>query len=374
MVPAALTWVVSLALIGVTLTPAVRSPKWYIRVWEFPRLQIALGLAGAIAAQIAFVPIGAAGGLLLAASLGCLALQAWRIHPYTRLHPVQSIAAKQSDPENGVRLLIANVLQDNRDADAFLRLIRREDPDLVLAVETDGWWDSKLAALQHSYPHAARHPLENTYGMVLFSRLPLTDVTVQDRVTRGIPSIFARVRLRSGRQFDLYCVHPEPPKPARDVEERNAELLLVANEVSRAGRPAIVCGDLNDVAWSHTTRLFQRIGRLLDPRIGRGIYPTFHAGYPFARWPLDHVFHDASFRLERLRILEAFGSDHFPVCIDLVHDPAAVAAQEAPAPEPGDRSEAAEAIDEGGRAAADNGLRGRGGRTTGPSAITILEA
>ncbi|HEX2117116.1 MAG TPA: endonuclease/exonuclease/phosphatase family protein [Alphaproteobacteria bacterium] len=344
---------VSLALIGVTLAPVVKSPKWYVRIWEFPRLQIAIGLALAIASQIAFVQPNAAGGLLLAASLGCLALQTWRIYPYTPFHPVQAIAAEQSDPENTVRLLIANLLQDNRNADSFLRLIQREDPDLVLAVEADRWWDRQLAVLRRGYTQTVRHPLENTYGMLLFSRLPLTDILVQDRVTQGIPSIFARVRLRSGRQFDLYCIHPEPPKPATDVEERNAELLLVASDVSRAGRPAIVCGDLNDVAWSHTTRLFQRTGRLLDPRVGRGIYPTFHAGYPFARWPLDHVFHDASFRLGRLQILEAFGSDHFAVCIDLVHDPAAAAAQEPPAPERGDRSEAAGAIEEGSRAAAD---------------------
>jgi endonuclease/exonuclease/phosphatase (EEP) superfamily protein YafD len=361
---ATLSWVVSLVLIALTLAPLIKTPKWYIRVWEFPRLQVAIGLGAAIVVQVLFVPMGFAGGLLLAASFAGLSWQLWQIHTYTPLHPVQSASARQPDPANSVRLLIANVLQDNRNADAFLYLVRRDDPDLILAVETDRWWDGRLAVLRERYPNAVRHPLENTYGMLLFSRLPLADIAVRDRVTQDIPSIFARVRLPSGHQFDLYCVHPEPPRPTNDVEERNAELLLVAQDVSRAGRPAIVCGDLNDVAWSHTTRLFQRIGRMLDPRVGRGIYPTFHARYWFARWPLDHVFHDASFRLGRLEILGDFGSDHFPVSVELVYDPEAVIVQNAPSPQPGDRAEAEDIIGEGTATAA---AKGRPGESSVPS-------
>ncbi len=366
---APLIWVVSLALIALTLAPIIRTPKWYIRVWEFPRLQLALALVAAAAAQIAFIRLDAAGRALLAATLGSLAWQAWLIRAYTPLHPVQSLPPRQPDAENAVRLLIANVLQDNRNADAFLRMVRRVDPDLVLAVETDGWWDGRLAALQADYPHAVRHPLENTYGMHLFSRLALTAVTVQDRVTRDTPSIFARVRLRSGRRFDLYCLHPEPPRPGSDVEERDAELLLVAREVKRRRRPTVVCGDLNDVAWSHTTRLFQRISGLLDPRVGRGLYATFHAHYRLVRWPLDHIFHDASFRLVRLEILGNFGSDHFPVCIDLVHEPAAAMEHETPTSEAGDRSEAADKI-AAGRAAADPSSTPRRGGTPRSSSDT----
>ncbi len=87
-------------------------------------------------------------------------------------------------------------------------------------------------------------------------------------------------------------MHPEPPLPKKDADERDAELLLVAREVKQRGNPALVAGDLNDVAWSHTTRLFQRLSGLLDPRVGRGIYATFHTGHWIVRWPLDHLFHD----------------------------------------------------------------------------------
>lgn len=339
-------WVVSALPVALTLLPLVRSARWWIRLWDYPRLQLAFALGVAATLQVLWLPRGMGAAALHAVTLGCLAWQLTQIWRYTRLAPVQVQSAKQHDPADAIAIMVANVLQDNRRADAFLARVAEADPDLVLAVETDDWWDAQIMPLQERYPHVVRHPLSNTYGMHLFSRLPLVHAKLQDRVTPGIPSVLARVRLRSGQEVDVHCVHPEPPQVGNDVEERDAELLLVAREVARDTRPTIVCGDLNDVAWSFTTRLFQRISGLLDPRVGRGLYPTFHAEHWFARWPLDHVFHDSSFRVVRLRRLPYFGSDHFPVLVCLAHDPTAVLKQAAPLPDDDDREEAAEKIAE----------------------------
>ena len=341
------TWLLSLGLIALTLLPLLKSPRWWVRVWDYPRLQLAAALATALIPQLAFLEQAGVDLLLLMTTLACLGWQAWHIWPYTPLHNVQVLPAARSDPSSTVSLLIANVLQSNRRADAFLRHVEKADPDIVLAVETDDWWNERLAVLKEQRPYAVCHPLENTYGMHLFSRLELLDVRVLNRVVADIPSICARVRLRSGTLINLRCVHPEPPVPGNDVEERDAELLLVAREAEKDRRPTIVCGDLNDVAWSHTTRLFQRISGLLDPRVGRGLYPTFHAEHWFARWPLDHIFHDTTFRLTRLEVLDDFGSDHFPVFVALAHDAAAADLHAAPEPDAEDRREATEKIAEG---------------------------
>lgn len=340
-------WIVSSLPIGVTVLSLVRTAKWWVRVWDYPRSQVAVALGVMLAAQILTLPMTAATLGLLLATLACLAWQLSCVYPYTPLKPLQVAPADAAATGETISILIANVLQENRDAATFLRRIEETGPDIILAVETSGWWDAQLAILQKRYPYAVRHPLENTYGMHLFSRLELRDVRLQERVAPGVPSLSARVRLPSGPLVNLHCVHPEPPKVGNDVEERDAELLLVGREVARDRRPTIVCGDLNDVAWSHTTRLFQRVSGLLDPRIGRGVYSTFHAGYWFARWPLDHVFHDASFRLARLEVLGPFGSDHFPVFVRLVHDPSAVGEHEPPEADSADQREASTKIAEG---------------------------
>jgi endonuclease/exonuclease/phosphatase (EEP) superfamily protein YafD len=263
------------------------------------------------------------------------------------------LPAERPSPERRLSLLIANVLMENRNADGLLAIVRDADPDLVLAMETDGFWAGKLAVLDDAYPFTLKHPLGNTYGMMLFSRLELRDAGFRFLLEEEVPSIRARIVLRSGRHaIPFYGVHPHPPSVLQDSASRDAEILLVAKEIrERGGGPAVVAGDLNDVAWSHTTRLFQRISGLLDPRIGRGLYSSFHAKYPFLRWPLDHVFFDDDFRLVRLERLPGFGSDHFPILIELSYEPAGADEQETPEPQDGDGREARERIEEGRRQA-----------------------
>ncbi|MCW8088470.1 endonuclease/exonuclease/phosphatase family protein [Sabulicella glaciei] len=349
--PAFAIWGLSVLLVAATLLSTVRSSAWWIRIWDYPRLQIAAMLILAAVFQAAILPRHLPDAAVLGLTLSCLAWQGYRIRPYTRLHPRQVLRAEASDEANTLTLIVSNVLQDNRRASDLLRVIEATDPDIVLTLETNGWWDGQLQPLLDRYPYAVRHPLENTYGIHLFSRLELRDAEVRERVTKDIPSIFARVRLRSGRLVALHCLHPEPPQVGNDVAERDAELLMVAKQVARDGQPTVVCGDLNDVAWSHTTRLFQRLSGMLDPRIGRGVFPTFNADYWFARWPLDHVFHDPCFRLVRLEVLPHIGSDHFPILASLAYDSTALQEQEAPAADREDREEATAKISAGREAA-----------------------
>jgi endonuclease/exonuclease/phosphatase (EEP) superfamily protein YafD len=211
-------------------------------------------------------------------------------------------------------------------------------------VEIDSWWAQQMRPLDHDYQWVYRCPLENHYGMLLYSRLPVVAGDIRFVVTRDVPSMRAVIRLRSGDEVVLYAVHPPPPLPGSPSYGRDAELVLTGLEIHEAGRPAIVVGDLNDVAWSYTTTLFQRVSQMVDPRVGRGMFSTFHAKHPFARYPLDHVFHTRHFSLKELRRLPYIGSDHFPILAELAFTPERTNAVSAPEPSAADLDNAGEMI------------------------------
>ncbi|MGE0680332.1 MAG: endonuclease/exonuclease/phosphatase family protein [Candidatus Binatia bacterium] len=236
---------------------------------------------------------------------------------------------------------------ENRNSDRYLCLVTKMNPDMLLAVETDEWWVESLACLQAAYPYRVAKPQNNHYGMTFFSKLPIEDVEVRFLVENDVPSIHASFQLPSGDTIFFHGLHPRPPHPypLTDATTRDAELITVGKSVKEENQPAIVAGDLNDVAWSHTTRLFQRISGLLDPRIGRGMYNSFHASLPLFRWPLDHEFHSRHFQLVELQRLPAFGSDHFPIYVKLHYEPLISGEQPLPAATVEDHQEAEEKID-----------------------------
>ena len=334
-----------------TVLPMLRHTAWWIRVFDFPRLQIAAATLAALAGYIAVAGLdGALDVIVVAALTACFVYQSVLIAAYT---PIRSKQAKDAgdvgvDLRQCVGLLVANVLTPNRNAARLLEIVAERDPDVLLFVETDDWWQERLDVLQVSYPHTVKYPSSNLYGMHLYSRLELVDPQLKFLVEEDVPSIHAGLRLRSGQCVQLHCVHPTPPSPTENPEstERDAELLVVAKAVAAGGAPAIVLGDLNDVAWSATTRLFQKISGLLDPRIGRGMFSTFNAKYPFLRWPLDHVFFSPDFTVRTMARLPAFGSDHFPIYISLCYTPRAEAEHEQPRPDTDDRELAEEKIDD----------------------------
>lgn len=344
-------WIIAIIaapLVAATLLPVMVSNEWWIRIFDFPRAQIAAALAATIAAAAwLFGWRSRSAILLLAMLLLCLGYQAVRILPYTPLYPVEAVEAKSCPPGNRLRVMVANVLQENRNSAGLIALVREVDPDLVLLVETDAWWAARVAPLATAWPHRLADPRSNKYGMMLFSRLPLVRPELRYLIEDDIPSIRTGVRLRSGEELTFFGLHPRPPIPGVDTAQRDAELVLVGREVKRERRPALVGGDMNDVAWSDTSRLFQAIGGLLDPRIGRGLFPTFPADLPLLRWPLDHVFFNDRLALLGFDRLPGFGSDHLPIRVDLCLAPALASRQREPQTGPGGRRRAKAAIREG---------------------------
>lgn len=314
---------IALFLLVATALPLIREDDWWIRIFDFPRLQIALL---SVAAIIALLLLRLRSRLLLFILVLFLTAstiyQFSKVYPYTPLAPKQVLWHKQNQADRMLSIIVSNVFMPNRKYEAFLEMVRSKNPDIILAVETDLAWVDALQPLEAIYVHSVKKPLDNTYGMALYSKLKLIDPRTETLVENRVPSIHAKVSLPSQDVVSIHCLHPRPPTPKTETTaKRDAELSVVAIAVGKIKLPIIVMGDLNDVAWSRTTKKFQKTSGLVDPRRGRGLYNTFDATNPLLRFPLDHVFHSTDFKLVSFERLPDIGSDHFPIYIELSYEP-----------------------------------------------------
>lgn len=338
-------YILSFLTICFTLIPLIKHEYWVFRVFDYPRLQKLVLTTICFVLQLRYLNYSNIFDwiLLVAIALNGIHLMS-QIILFTPFAKKQVLSTKVDFAEQTLSLMVANVYEGNKNTIGCLKEIADADPDVVLLLETNQRWDRETRNLSSQYPYHVRVPLENTYGMLLYSKLPLLDANINYLVEKDIPSIHCTVTLKSGLNVQLYALHPTPPVPNENPRstERDKELLLVADMAKQADKPVIVIGDLNDVAWSYTTELFLKMSGLLDPRRGRGFFNTFHAHYPFMRFPLDHAFFSPDFKLKELKRLPNFDSDHFPIFIKIQYEARATKQQEPLIPNAEDVQEAIE--------------------------------
>jgi len=311
----------SLFVISLIL-PQIKHDHWTFRVFEFPRLQ-KLVIAVILILATSFILINnfnywdAALTLINFLGLTYLGVQIFPFLPIASKQ-VEDVSHKQNQAD--ISLLVNNVYQYNEDFDKLIELVNKNKPDIVMLVETDKKWKEKcVEGFGEAYPYQVLEDLDNTYGMLLFSKLKLENTDVRYIIKEGIPSIKTDVLFERGKRIRFYGLHPEPPVPSENPKAtaRDAEILKVAKEVCDDELPCLIAGDLNDVAWSYTTELFLKTSGALDPRRGRGFFNTFHASYSLLRWPLDHIFCTKEFCVNFMDRLSYTGSDHFPMYVGL---------------------------------------------------------
>ncbi|MBP1807640.1 endonuclease/exonuclease/phosphatase family protein [Rubellimicrobium aerolatum] len=355
-------WTASLLLVALALAsalPLLATDAWAVRALDFARLQFGVVLLVIVLLAVLFdAGRGPAGLLALAAGGAGLGVNAAALAPCAPLAAPTVPTTEACEPGVRLRLLIANVQKSDEGAARLLATIEDARPDLILAMETDAWWDEALRPLHDAYPHRVQHIPEDAvaYGMHLLSRLPLEDARVELWFDAVTPTIVADAALPDGRTVRLLGLHPRPPLPPdQSSTMRDAHLLRAALLARDAGVPTVLAGDLNAVPWEATVRRVLRVGGLADPREGRGLYPTFSAESWWMAWPLDHVLAQEAWGLSGWEVLPPFGSDHHPVLAELCLG--AAPAGTAPWASPGDLAAAGTAI----RAAEALGRRSGGG-------------
>ena len=302
-------WCLALVLVLVTFVPMLDTNIWWVRLMDFPRLQIALA-GGIILLAGLFVP-GRSRFLIPALMVAACGYQLWRIAPYTILHtPDLELAA---DAPGSIKILSSNVLMENDRHGDLLDVIAQFDPDVLLLMEIDQVWLDALAPALAGYSTVISEPRGDYYGMIFATRLNVEDARIVYLTASDTPSIFAELRGPGGAPFRFVGLHPRPPVAAQSTQQRDAQIYYAARFASKAGMPLIATGDFNDVAWSDTSQTFKQVGQYLDPRVGRGFFASFDARKFWLRFPIDQIFVTQDVAVVSIQRLAFIGSDHFPM-------------------------------------------------------------
>lgn len=307
-------WVVSLIAV-LSFVPKWKNTHWVIRDLDFIKVQLSVVQLIGFGMCLTFIRFNWFFGIPLALLILALYSNIKRILVFTSFNKVEVQPIKKTNGRPLYSLLIANVFQDNTNKKDFVSLVTQHQPTFFVTLESNKAWEVAMHELEEFYPFSIKQPLENYYGIHFYSKLPLLDSKVQFIYKEGVPSIVCEIMLEK-EPVVIYCVHPEPPSPTENTyaDDRDAELLRIAKQVRRIDKTAIVCGDMNDVAWSNTTDLFKKLSGLLDPRVGRGFYSTFSANLPkFLQFPVDHVFCTKNIHCGTLKNIRIEGSDHLGV-------------------------------------------------------------
>jgi endonuclease/exonuclease/phosphatase (EEP) superfamily protein YafD len=217
-------------VIWLSLWSLISRDEWWFRVADFPRLQIlAIGLGAFVGFLFMQTEWALHSKFLFVGVIAAVAFQLKMILPYTPIwkKQVQQVRQGQLNTAQQLSVLVANVLTPNNKYHLLLQHIYDLQPDIILTLESDQIWQNALEPIEQAYPYRVAVPLDNLYGMHLYSRLALIEPEIKFILSDEIPSIHASVKLRSGIHVQLYCLHPKPPSPteAKDSTLRDAELL-----------------------------------------------------------------------------------------------------------------------------------------------------
>ena len=332
------TWLQSFGIIAIllTLAPFIAIDYWWISIFDYPHVQLtALTLVAFCIYFIKFNAKDFKDYLFSFLLIACFIFQLLKIYPYTPLAAFEVMDSSQTNGDNTIKLFTVNVLQKNEEKKKLQSEIEKYDADVLLFTETNQRWENDITSIINAeYKYHVEIPLDNTYGMLMYSKFELIDSKIKFIVDDSIPSIHTLVKLPSGDTIQLHAIHPTPPMPQHNMRstDRDAEMFKVAFESMESKYPVIIAGDFNDVAWSESTSLFQKISGLLDVRKGRGFFNTFNADNIILRWPLDHIFVSEHFRIIGVERGENIDSDHFPMYVNLSLEPEIAHQQKAKEP------------------------------------------
>jgi endonuclease/exonuclease/phosphatase (EEP) superfamily protein YafD len=212
-----------------------------------------------------------------------------------------------------VKLVQFNVWIANRDPQATLAWLNREDPDIAVIEEASLAFRSALRADGRWRVACGRCKV-----IILSKAAPADADPVWHRErSRRAPIAYAEFRDAQG-PFEVIGVHHAWPFDA-DQPRQEARLAQAIGEADR--RRVIVAGDFNSAPWSFARRRWDAAFAI--PRRDRAVASWPARSYGWLRWfgtpflPIDHVYAGPGWGTVSVRRGPRLGSDHYPLVVTL---------------------------------------------------------
>lgn len=294
-------------LCGVSVAGEFGRAHWLLDLASHFRLHYAVALLGAILV----LSVLRAGVLIVAACVLSLGVQVRAVWPTAATLG----ASTSTESVRPLRILLANVYTGNRDHAAVARMLRAEAPDVVVLQEVDTVWLEALGANRAEYPHRVEEVRGDNFGLVLWSRFPLSAARIERIDASGVPTIVARISAPIG-VCQLIAAHLLPPAGGQRSRLRDEGLAGLARIAAGQAVPVVVVGDLNCTPWSPRFVDLLREGRLRDTGAQEILRPSWPAALGVFGIPLDHCLVGPGLRVHARRIGPRIGSDHRPLIVD----------------------------------------------------------
>ena len=223
----------------------------------------------------------------------------------------------RADPGNtSLTVVQANVLSTNEKYEKVRAMLESEKPDLVVFQEVSPHWLAALAALQAEFPYSYAEARDGSFGIALFSKVPLESVTHVDSPPQAHPTIISKLRL--GEQLlNVVATHPTIPVSRELFSARNVQLESLHAILRTLDGPTMLVGDLNTTMWDVNYRAVEQRSGLRNARRGFGVIATWPTFMPFAMIPIDHVLVSDDIDVLDVHTGPRIGSDHLPLVVTL---------------------------------------------------------
>lgn len=228
-----------------------------------------------------------------------------------------------SQPENRnletsskFKIIHSNVYSKNTNYDDFLKLIKKENPDIIVLQEFTHSWHQNTVELNPRYKYRILQPQEDNFGIALFSKYPLSNHKITRWGSVNLPSIESEI-LIGDQIVTLLTTHPYPPISDYSYKARNNQLNELSKRAAQISTPSVLVGDLNVTMWSSDYKKIETVTNYKNARKGFGVIPTWPSFTSFMAIPIDHVLTSPHFEVIDIRAGSSIDSDHLPLIVEL---------------------------------------------------------